>query len=207
MVSQSPGFNIIEEYTLDEANAAVGATKGDNKPAEETSHVGNVETDTLVRPDLQRSENTMITSPAVKDKTATAVKADSTDVSKYVSQLTSTGELETSATEHCNAQETSITVKKPESADTVIALTEQSASIPLDNQPNPALHVVMKTEGTPSLKLSPDKSTESAPNSVGQCVSKQNLHVKTAVTCPEDSLVLNQYPWKRELTVKLDRMQ
>ena len=153
MASQSPGFNIIEEYTLDEANAAVGAMKGDNKPAEETSHVGNVETDTLVRPDLQRSENTMITSPAVKDKTATGVKADSTDVSKYVSQLISTGELETSATEHCNAQETGITVKKPESADTVIALTEQSASVPFDNQPNPALHVVTKTGNSfPEIK-------------------------------------------------------
>ena len=109
----------------------------------------------------------MIISPEVKDKTATAVKADSTDLSKYVSQLTSTGELKTSATEHCNAQETSITVKKPESADTVIALTEQSASGPLDNQPNPALHVVTKIEGTPSQKPGPDESTESAPNSVG----------------------------------------
>ena len=86
VATQSPGFNIIEEYTLDEANAAVGAMKGDNKPAEEMSHVGNVETDTLVCTDLQRSENTMIISHAVKDKTATAVKADSTDVSKYVSQ-------------------------------------------------------------------------------------------------------------------------
>ena len=113
MATQSPRFNIIEEYTLDEANASVGATKGDNKLAEETSHIGNVETDTLVHMDLQRSENTMIISPAVKDKTATAVKADSTDVSKYVSQLKSTGELETSATGHCNAQETGITVGGP----------------------------------------------------------------------------------------------
>ena len=199
MATQSPGFNIIEEYTLDEANAAVGAMKVDKKPAEETSHAGKVETDTLVCTEFQRSGNTTIISPAVKDKTATAIMADSTDVSKYVSKLTSTGELKTSATEHCNAQKTGIPVKKPESA-------EQSASAPPDNQPNPALHVVTKTEGTPSLKSGPDESTESAPNSVGQRVSKQNLHVKTAVTCPEDSLVLNQYPWKSEVTFKLDQM-
>ena len=42
---------------------------------------------------------------------------------------------------------------------------------------------------------------------MGQCVPKQNLHVKTTVTCPKDSIVLSQYPWKRELAVKLDQMQ
>ena len=191
MATQSPGFNIIEEYTLDKANAAVGARTGDNIPAEKMSHVGNVETDTLVRADLQRSENTMTTSPVVKDETATALKADSTDVSKLVSQHTSTMGLEASATDHCNAQETGIAVQKLKSAETVTALTEQSESEPPDNQPKPALHVVTKMEGTPSLKLGPDENLESAPNSVGKHVSQQNLHVKTAVTCPEDSLVLN----------------
>ena len=59
MATQSPGFNIIEEYTLDKANAAVGAKTDDNKPAEKMSHVGNVETNTLARTDLQQSENKM----------------------------------------------------------------------------------------------------------------------------------------------------
>ena len=112
MATQSAGYNIIEEYTLDEANAAVGAKTGDNKLVEKMSHVGNVEIDTLVHADLQRSENTTTTSPVVKDETATALKADSTDVSKLVSQHTSTMGLETSATDHCNAQETGIAVKK-----------------------------------------------------------------------------------------------
>ena len=135
------------------------------------------------------------------------MKADSTDVGKYVSNLTSTGELETSTTEHCNAQETSIPVEKPDCVDIVNAHTEHSASVPPNNQPNSALHVVTKTEGTSSPKLGPDESTESVPNNVGQHISKQNLHVETTVTCPEDSLVLNQYPWKHELAVKLDWMQ
>ena len=30
---------------------------------------------------------------------------------------------------------------------------------------------------------------------------------KTTVTCPEDSILISQYPWKHELAVKLDRMQ
>ena len=128
-------------------------------------------------------------------------------MSKLVSQCTSTVELETSATEHSNAQETGIAVKKLESAETVTAQTEQSKSEQLDNQPKPALHVVTKMEGTPSLKPGSDENLDSVPNNVNQRTSQQNLHVKTAVICPEDSLVLNQDPWKRELTVKLDRIQ
>ena len=41
--TQSPGFNIIEEYTLDDANSAVSANKGNRKPPEHMSQVGNVE--------------------------------------------------------------------------------------------------------------------------------------------------------------------
>ena len=74
----------------------------------------------------------------VKDKTATVLKADSTDVSK----------LETSSTEHCNVQETGIAVEKLKRAETVPALTEQSESEPSDNQPKSALHVVTKKEET-----------------------------------------------------------
>ena len=32
VATKSPGFNIIEEYTLDEANASVGNEKGDTNP-------------------------------------------------------------------------------------------------------------------------------------------------------------------------------
>ena len=36
---------------------------------------------------------------------------------------------------------------------------------------------------------------------------KDHIPAKQPVTCPEDSLLLVQYPWKRELTVKLDCIQ
>ena len=35
---------------------------------------------------------------------------------------------------------------------------------------------------------------------------KDHIPAKQLVTCPEDSLLLVQYPWKHELTVKLDRI-
>ena len=36
---------------------------------------------------------------------------------------------------------------------------------------------------------------------------KDHVPAKQPVTCPEDSLLLVQYPWKCELTIKLDRIQ
>ena len=128
VATKSPGFNIIEEYTLDEANAAVGTKRGDNKPALEVSHAGNVETDTVVHTDFPESSKATINSSAAKDKTIAPKEADSTDVRNYVRNLTSTGEPKTSATEHCNAQETGIPVEKSEHADMVKLHTEHITS-------------------------------------------------------------------------------
>ena len=83
-------------------NAAVGTKRGDNKPALEVSHAGNVETDTVVHTDFPESSKATIDSSAAKDKTIASKEADSTDVGNYVRNLTSTGEPKTSATEHCN---------------------------------------------------------------------------------------------------------
>ena len=140
----------------------------------------------------------------VRAETAIALKADSTDMNKLVSQSTSAGDHITSATEHC--KETGIAAKTPTHSETVPALTEQSLSIPSNKQPMPALHVATKREETPSLKPSLDENI-GPPNNAGQHASQTNLHVKGAVTCPEDSLVLNQYGWKCELIVQLDRIQ
>ena len=38
-------------------------------------------------------------------------------------------------------------------------------------------------------------------------VTKDLTAAKRLVTCPEDSLVLLQYPWKRKLNIKLDNIQ
>ena len=52
VATKSPGFNIIEEYTLDEANAPVGTKKGDTKPVEKLNYAGNVETNAAFRTDI-----------------------------------------------------------------------------------------------------------------------------------------------------------
>ena len=67
VATQSPGFNIIKEYTLDDTNSAVSADKGNRKPPEHMSQVGNVEMDKLSHKNLQCSEGTMNTSTVVKD--------------------------------------------------------------------------------------------------------------------------------------------
>ena len=86
VATQSPGFNIIEEYTLDDANSAASVDKGNRKPPEHTSQVGNVETDKLSHKSLQCSEGTTNTSTVVTDKTEIASKANSTDLNKLASQ-------------------------------------------------------------------------------------------------------------------------
>ena len=205
VATQSPGFNIIEEYTLDDANSAVSTDKGNKKPPEYMSQVGNVETDKLSHKNLQCSESTMNTSTVVKDKTEIASKAGSTDLNKMASQSATAGDHVTSSTEQC--KETGIVAKPPTHAVTVPGQTDQSGCV-LPNKPLlSALHVATKIEEN-SQKPSPDEILK-PPNSAGQCTSQTNSEapVKRSVTCPEDGLVLNQYPWKCELTVKLDRIQ
>ena len=97
VATQSPGFNIIEEYTLDDANTALNVDKGNSKPEENTSHAGNVETDTLAHKDVKRIECTSNTPIVVKAETATALKADTTDLSKLASQDTSPRVIKTSS--------------------------------------------------------------------------------------------------------------
>ena len=75
-----------------------------------------------------------------------------------------------------------------------------------DNQPDSALHVVTKTEETASSLLGHDNSTEKLPNTMDKCSLEQDLHVETGVTCPEDGILLSQFPWKQQLAVKIDQI-
>ena len=47
VATKSPGFNIIKEYILDEANVTAGATKDKSSSADQNIHPGNVETPSL----------------------------------------------------------------------------------------------------------------------------------------------------------------
>ena len=70
-----------------------------------------------------------------------------------------------------------------------------------------ALHVVTVNEDI-SSRLNPDESLNLPKNAVHYTSEiKKEVPTKRLVTCPKDSLVLLQYPWKHELNVKLDRIQ
>ena len=76
VATKSPGFNIIEEYTLDESNTAAGDIQGSKVPDEGTCHAGYVETPSL--------EHTPNTPTVIKAETATALKSVTMTMSKIV---------------------------------------------------------------------------------------------------------------------------
>ena len=205
VATQSPRFNIIKEYTLDDANASLSVEQGDSNSEEISDRSGNVETNTLALKDVQLSESTPNTPTVVKAKTASTLKTDTTVPSKLASQSTSVGDHETSSMDHCKV--TGIVAKSPTQAEAVPPKTDSSVSRSFSKHPQPALHVATKSEDI-SPKPSPDESLK-PPSNAGQCTSQTNndVHVKRVVTCPEDSLVLIHYPWKCKLNVKLDRIQ
>ena len=144
VATQSPGFNIVEEYTLDDANSTVSADKDNKKPPEHMNQVGNVETDKLCHKNLQCSEGTTNTSTVVKNRIEIASKADSTDLNNLTSQSATVGDHVTSSTEQC--KETGVVAKPPSHATTVPGQTDQSECISPNTQLKLALHVATKTE-------------------------------------------------------------
>ena len=102
LLNISPGFNIIKEYTLDDANSAVSADKGNRKPPQHTRQVENVEMNKLSHKNLQCPEGTTNTSTVVTNKSEIASKANATDLNKLASQSATVGDHVTSSTEQCN---------------------------------------------------------------------------------------------------------
>ena len=88
-------------------------------------------------------------------------------------------------------------------AESVSTWADDTESEPPIKQPQSALHVATVNEDI-SSRLNPDESPNVPKNAV-HCTSeiKKEVPTKRLVTCPEDSLVLLQYPWKCELNVKL----
>ena len=114
--TKSPGFNIIEEYTLDESNATAGDIQGSKKPDNGTCHAGNVETTLL--------EHTPNTPTVTKAESATALKSVTTTTSKLSSQCTPVGDHETSSPIQCKL--TRINTKPSRCAETVSTRADDS---------------------------------------------------------------------------------
>ena len=51
-----------------------------------------------------------------------------------------------------------------------------------------------------------DNNAEQLPSPMDTCSQEQDLHVETSVTCPEDGIILSQYPWKQWSAVKIDQI-
>ena len=180
VASKSPGFNIIEEYTLDEVKTM--SVHDTNLGEEITRHV---ETNSV-----PESENAITDSPVGLDRIVTLKEMNSADADKLV---THPGKLETSAAEHSNAQEPGITVEKLANMSSAKPQRINSAPAQLDT-PESELHVATKTNGSGLASLDLGEINENSPNTADQCTSEENLHVGTAETDPVDQILLHQYP-------------
>ena len=181
---------------MDKANTAASDIQGSKKPDDGTCP-GNVETLLL--------EHTPNTPTVIKAETATALKSVNVTMSKLSSQCTPVGNDETSSP--IEGKETGIDTKPPESAESLSIRADNIEPKPPIKQPQSALHVANINKDI-SSRLNLDESLNLPKNAV-HCTSeiKKEVPTKRLVTCPEDSLVLLQYPWKHELNVKLDRIQ
>ena len=199
VATKSPGFNIIEEYTLDEAIVTADATKDKDNSVNQNLHPGNVETPSL---DCEPT-----TSTGVIVETAMLSKTDATNLSKADTHYTPTGDDRTSSLLQCVetgsgtksqvcAQSVSIEKKNIE-----LELLESSTT-----QSQSALHVETRSK-KPTTGLDPERPDVITNASQSNTEIKDQVSAKRSVTCPKDSLVLLQYPWKCELNVKLDHIQ
>ena len=160
VATKSPGFNIIEEYTLDESNAAADDIQGSKKPDEGICHVGNVGTTSL--------EHSPNTPTVIKAETATALKSVTMTTSKLSSQCTPIGDHETSSP--IQGKETGINTKPPVCAESVSTRADDTESEPPIKQPQSALHVATVNEDI-SSRLNPDESPNVPKNAV-HCTSE-----------------------------------
>ena len=93
VATRSPGFNIIKEYTLDEANITADALKDKGSTVSQNIYPGNVETPSL------HCEAT--TSTGVKTKTAMLPKDVTKDLPKVDTHHTPLGDSRTSSPLQC----------------------------------------------------------------------------------------------------------
>ena len=197
VATKSPGFNIIEEYTLDEANVTADATKDKSSSVDQNIHPGNVET-----PSLNCEPST---SSGVKVETAIVLKTDATKLSNADTNYISTGDDRTSSPLH-DVETGSGT--KPQACAQSVSIEEKNIEFESSNkQSQSALHVETSSEkqktGLNPTKR-PDVITDADQSTTG---TKDQVTAKRLVTCPEDSLVLLQYLWKHKLNIKLDHIQ
>ena len=184
VATQSPGFNIIKEYTLDDVHAAAGDKMSKVTPEATTHSAVNVKTGDSVKhePDPKTSDVS-----TVKVDSDSTLKTDTTCSNIPVTPGSFALEENTSSAISC--KDTGIVTESPKHADNVQTQSEESASLlPTEES---TLPVVTSSENTLVVSKQ-DQVSELQINADLSC----SPSLSRAVTCPEDSLVLLHYPWK-----------
>ena len=190
VATRSPGFNIIEEYTLDETNYTADALKDKGNTVSQNVYPGNVETPP------QHCEAT--TSTDVKDETAMLPKDVTKDLPKVDTHQAPSGDSRTSSP--LQGAETR-SDRKPQVCAQTLSIEKNNNEPKLSTmQLQSALHVETRSDKL-TTTLDSGHSNGTAQASQNDIDIKDHVPAKQPVTCPEDSLLLVQYPWKCELTV------
>ena len=211
VATKSPGFNIIEEYTLDEPNAPAGSKQDAITPVVKPVTAGNVGTSAMDHTNVQETGNHVAsTSSTVHVETSVLDQVEVPETGNSAKSIISTGKVSTSAKEHKSVMETENSAKGTLHAEYVetrnmncIEAKEcdsdnlQDGSVLSENKPDTTVHVVTKTEDTASSLTGFDNNIEQLLSLLDTCSQEQDLHVETSVTCPEDGIYLSQYPWKQ----------
>ena len=120
VATKSPGFNIIEEYTLDKPNASIGGRQSVTIPVVKLDSAGNVGTSAADHTNVPETVNhATVVSSTVQVETGASIKGEAPEAENCVESTTSTRKVETSATEHHNIQETRIPIKNTVHANSV----------------------------------------------------------------------------------------
>ena len=167
VATRSPGFNIIEEYTIDEANATADALTDNGSTVSQNLYPGNVETPSL------HCEAT--TSTGVKVETAMLSKTVTKDLPKVETHHAPIGDSRTSSPLQC--AETG--------SDTKPQVCTQSASVEKKNnelelsttQSQSALHVETRSE-KPTTGLDPERPKVTAQASQSDIEIKDHVPAK-----------------------------
>ena len=172
------------------------ATKDKSSSVDQNVHPGNVETPSL---DCEPS-----TSSGVKVETAIVLKTDATKLSNADTNYISTGDDRTSSTLQGVVTGSGT---KPQACAQSASIEEKNIEFESSNkQSQSALHVETSSEKQKAglnLTERPDVITDADQSTT---CTKDQVTAKQLVTCPEDSLVLLQYPWKCKLIIKLDHI-
>ena len=108
VATKSPGFNIIEEYTLDKQNASVGSRQDTMTPVVKPVTVGNVGTSAMDHTNIpETGKHVSSSSSTVQVKMSVLNQVNVPGTGNCVQGIKSTGKVETSTTEHKSIPETS----------------------------------------------------------------------------------------------------